>query len=561
MINATMAYKRLNSLLPAATEKMRRIPVAIWKALSFSVADDRIAPKESLCISIEKGGISVAAGSRLFSRYRIKAFRQYPAEESGQYPRPEKAASLAAASLADFKAGKAETIMCIPREWTIFQIADFPATVRENLPDAVSYELDRLTPLSPENAYYDYRVTGEREERLCISLTVANAEFVNRYLDAFRDKGVAVGVVTSETSAINALLRHIDASPRSPVSGYALKLRERQTPGFRSAAGWLRSLPFRAKALRQSLKSRKANIIYLKATDHAYELFLSAGGTIVSSHSGVAEAQDGRATGDAVAAEINRMAAALRARGKGMDFVASFNDVAPLELEERLSVPVRALRDADLKIVFTNRTGEVPHTAVGGVMESLSPQARGANLLSRGRHEREKTPLLATAVLALALFVIGIANLVMPLQMDEQRLHTIERQMAGLKEEVNKAEALQRERDRLDDEISTISGFKEDNPMTLAIIKDITAILPRSAWLTKLRITDKTVDIEGYASVSPADLLPKLEASRYLQKVEFASPTVKDTRMNADRFVFKMEIEDAEEIEEPVQKKDETQKK
>jgi hypothetical protein len=37
--------------------------------------------------------------------------------------------------------------------------------------------------------------------------------------------------------------------------------------------------------------------------------------------------------------------------------------------------------------------------------------------------------------------------------------------------------------------------------------------------------------------------LPKLEASKYLKKVEFASPTIRDIRMSADRFVVKMEIE------------------
>ena len=38
-------------------------------------------------------------------------------------------------------------------------------------------------------------------------------------------------------------------------------------------------------------------------------------------------------------------------------------------------------------------------------------------------------------------------------------------------------------------------------------------------------------------------ILPKLEDSRYFKKVEFASPTIRDTRLKADRFIIKMEIE------------------
>jgi hypothetical protein len=56
-----------------------------------------------------------------------------------------------------------------------------------------------------------------------------------------------------------------------------------------------------------------------------------------------------------------------------------------------------------------------------------------------------------------------------------------------------------------------------------------------------VRVTETTVEIEGYAS-SATELLPKLEASKLFRKSEFASPTFRDARMNADRFVIKMEI-------------------
>ena len=114
--------------------------------------------------------------------------------------------------------------------------------------------------------------------------------------------------------------------------------------------------------------------------------------------------------------------------------------------------------------------------------------------------------------------------------------------MAAIRPEVKKVETLKKEVDALESEVSTINNFKKGKPMALQILKELTAILPKSAWLTRARITDTTVEIEGYAAAA-TELLSKLEASPYLKKVEFASPTFRDVRLNSDRFVIKMEIE------------------
>jgi Tfp pilus assembly protein PilN len=78
--------------------------------------------------------------------------------------------------------------------------------------------------------------------------------------------------------------------------------------------------------------------------------------------------------------------------------------------------------------------------------------------------------------------------------------------------------------------------------MTLDILKELTAIVPKNAWLSRVRVSETNVDLEGYAA-SASGLLSKLEASSFFKKVEFSSPTFRDTRMNADRFNIKMEIE------------------
>ncbi len=90
--------------------------------------------------------------------------------------------------------------------------------------------------------------------------------------------------------------------------------------------------------------------------------------------------------------------------------------------------------------------------------------------------------------------------------------------------------------------------------MSLNLLKELTTILPKNTWLTRARITDTTVEIEGYAS-SATELLPKLEASKYFKKSEFASPTFRDARMNADRFIIRMEIQGVKKSQEGVKSK------
>jgi general secretion pathway protein L len=111
-----------------------------------------------------------------------------------------------------------------------------------------------------------------------------------------------------------------------------------------------------------------------------------------------------------------------------------------------------------------------------------------------------------------------------------------------MRQEFKKVEELKKEVDTLEGEIASIRDFKKDRPMVLQMVKELTTVLPKNAWLTRLRITDSTVEIEGYAA-SATELLPKLETSPLLKKVEFASPTFRDARLNSDRFVIKMEIE------------------
>jgi Tfp pilus assembly protein PilN len=143
----------------------------------------------------------------------------------------------------------------------------------------------------------------------------------------------------------------------------------------------------------------------------------------------------------------------------------------------------------------------------------------------------------------LAIATIWIFYLVAPLKVEERKLQEISSQIEAKKEEAKKVETLKKEAESLREKITAINNFKHDRVMTLNILRELTSILPKNAWLSRARIATTSVDIDGYAGKA-TELLPKLEASKYFRKVEFASPIMRDARMDTERFNIKMEIED-----------------
>jgi Tfp pilus assembly protein PilN len=254
---------------------------------------------------------------------------------------------------------------------------------------------------------------------------------------------------------------------------------------------------------------------------------------------------DERSNVDLVAKEITPLIDTMKSSGKEPQIMVHLREAgAGLKelLKAQLQQQVSFLNETDIKLKQPASEKGIPYAALGGALESLWPRANGLNLLTKGLHETAKTPKFLTATLLLIILGLWIVYLVAPLQIEERRLEEIDRQIMSRKEEVKKVEALKKEIEALGGEIATINNFKENRRMSLDIIKELTAILPKTAWLSRVRVSETNVDLEGYAS-SASGLLSKLETSSFFKKVEFSSPTFRDTRMNADRFNIKMEIE------------------
>ena len=95
--------------------------------------------------------LSIAHGTRSFNRIRIMGYKTYRFQE-GRYPSPETVAAMTSLYCRNAKLVNPQVMLCVPKAWSVIQSTELPSAAKENLPDVVAYELDRITPFGSDDA-------------------------------------------------------------------------------------------------------------------------------------------------------------------------------------------------------------------------------------------------------------------------------------------------------------------------------------------------------------------------------------------------------------------------
>jgi Tfp pilus assembly protein PilN len=494
--------KYSNRLGPAWTT-LKKIGTSLKGVLFLSPADARISFKKTLCLVIEKGEIKAAVGSRFLSRIKVKGFKKYQSPEP-DYPTPPFLASSAALAVAEFGAEKCPITLSIPKAWAIIKTVDYPSSVLENLSEVMAHELDRITPFTPESAYFDFKILREEAGRVFILVAAARSDLIDPYLKALREKELTIEGITVNLLGLSSLCRY-------------------------------------------GRKERLALFVQLDKDQYEGILFKSEASFEV--FSGYFTQESEKAKIEQIEKEIESRLPFLNQKDLGGEFIFYLKDKSPT-LKEMIK------RQMQLSITFLDETAlgigplgtdrkQIPYAAIGGILGTLWTKSWRLNLFLKGLHRRSKPPWVVSLLLILALGVLVGIYWITPVEIETKRLHSIDRQIASKKMEVKKIENLKKEIESISGEISLINDFKQSNLLGLNILKDLTQVLPREVWLTRVRIFESQVNIEGYAP-SATLLIPRLEGSKSFKKVEFASPTFNDPRQKMDRFQIKMEIKKPE---------------
>jgi general secretion pathway protein L len=110
-----------------------------------------------------------------------------------------------------------ETWLELPAEQVLLRRTTLPVQVKDNLLQVLGYEIDRLTPFTPAEVYYDARVVGTlaRGSKLDVELAACRRNAVADWLERLREGRTPISRLTWEGAwpAANLLPREQRARP------------------------------------------------------------------------------------------------------------------------------------------------------------------------------------------------------------------------------------------------------------------------------------------------------------------------------------------------------------
>lgn len=158
---------------------------------------------------------------------------------------------------------------------------------------------------------------------------------------------------------------------------------------------------------------------------------------------------------------------------------------------------------------------------------ALAPRHRPLNLLPPALRPRQLTwGQLVTAGSLAAAALLGLALLFTQGYQNQRHLNRLNAAIRALDPEVKAVERLMSEVERKRQLLATLQSVEESALHPLPLLRELTELIPPDAWLTTMSLDTKTIELTGQATAAN-QLIPLLEGSPRLEKVEFASPVTK----------------------------------
>ncbi len=133
---------------------------------------------------------------------------------------------------------------------------------------------------------------------------------------------------------------------------------------------------------------------------------------------------------------------------------------------------------------------------------------------------------MLTVALVVITTALGITTAVMQGLRDQERLAKLETEIRRLDSQVTSIERLRKELERRRKLLAVVQTAETGGLQPLPILRDLTDTLPPDAWLTTLSLDQNGVEMTGQAAAA-STLIPLLENSPRLERVEFASPVTR----------------------------------
>jgi general secretion pathway protein L len=383
----------------------------------------------------------------------------------------------------------------LPAEMVIQRVILLPSAAKENLSKAIEYALPKYIPLAPEDIYFQHQILAEDRNELQLTILVAavKKKDLAPLIELRNQLGANIcGAESAVTAAMNGLKW---ASASIAEKSYGLAYAADNTlhlSGFEEGqVRFIRTLDLDADLtdqLERISRERDSN--------------------------GETDASD-----------------ALNVYCHGPD--ATPDMLSKLNVSQDLDFTRLDLKKSPL-------AEDSPIAGTGLALKSLRPVAVDLNLLPE---EFRKKPSIIARYMTLGLFILTLITAVawggsfyIHHRMTDMQ---VDRELDALSDEIETLGQTQAQIAALQERIYSLNTLRRDRMVALEFLKELTEILPDTAWLRGLSVADNQVLIEGYADTSTT-LIQELEASPRFSDAKFISSI---TKSRDGKEVFKIGFE------------------
>jgi len=266
---------------------------------------------------------------------------------------------------------------------------------------------------------------------------------------------------------------------------------------------------------------RGQRVVWVHHTGATADILCLFGPSLVLSRS--APAPDEASMGE----EIRRSLAAVRWRECDAIWVSGdlpVDALAGAALPATVSEPVYAARVRE-RVAALPVDDRGAHELALGV--ALARSGRSLDLLPpRLRPRRLSRAQGLTLAVACATALLLITALLVPGMREQRYLNRINAEVTRLDPQVRAVERVVRDLERKRKLLGTINGLETSALRPLPVLRELTDLLPTDTWLTTMSLDAKGVELTGQAAAA-STLIPLLENSPRLERVEFSSPVTR----------------------------------
>lgn len=174
----------------------------------------------------------------------------------------------------------------------------------------------------------------------------------------------------------------------------------------------------------------------------------------------------------------------------------------------------------------------------------VGPETTGSGLdllPERFRPRKNKLPQILTGFTVSLFALLLLAVLLLPLLMNRSLMLELQQQAKVAGKIAKEVDSLREAAQKLEQETGFLQEKKRNEPVMVAMLNELTRVIPDQTSLYGLQYRDRKVVIQG-RSPAASSLIELIEASPYFKNTSFVSPVIKDISSGQERFQIASEV-------------------